>query len=229
MRFGTLSIRDAVRLAQEDGSPGADKWLGELIWRDFYQDVLAHNPHVVDRAFQPQFEGVEYPGEEAWFEAWKSGMTGYPLIDAAMRCFKATGWMHNRLRMVVASFLTKDLLIDYRKGEAYFARYLLDFDLASNNGGWQWAASTGADAQPYFRIFNPILQSEKFDADGEFIRHWLPEIAVLTGKAIHWPHDATAMELAGANVILGQSYPHPIVVHGEQRIKAIELLGAAKR
>lgn len=229
LRFGTVSARQAVRLALEVGTPGADKWLSELIWREFYQDILFHNPRVVTDTFQPQYNDLEYPGEEAWFEAWKAGQTGYPIIDAAMRCFNATGWMHNRLRMVVASFLTKDLLIDYRRGEAYFARYLLDFDLASNNGGWQWAASVGADPQPYFRIFNPYLQSIKFDPDGTFIRQWIPELALLYGKSIHCPSEATAMELASAGVTLGENYPHPIVDHATQRDKAIALLGAAKK
>lgn len=229
LRFGTISIRQAVRLALEVGTPGADKWLSELIWREFYQDILFHNPRVVTDTFQPQYNELAYPGDEAWFEAWKLGKTGYPIIDAAMRCFNATGWMHNRLRMVVASFLTKDLLIDYRRGEAYFARYLLDFDLASNNGGWQWAASVGADPQPYFRIFNPYLQSMKFDPDGTFMRQWLPELALLYGKSIHCPSEATGMELAAAGVTLGENYPHPIVDHATQRDQAIALLGAAKR
>ena len=229
LRFGTISIRDAVRMALSQDSKGAGKWLAELIWRDFYQDLLFHNPHVVTHAFQPQFDSVEYPGETSWFDAWCEGQTGYPLIDAAMRCLLATGWMHNRLRMVVASFLTKDLLIDYRRGESHFARYLLDFDLATNTGGWQWAASTGADAQPYFRIFNPVLQSLKFDPDGEFIRKWVPELSMLYGKSIHWPHEASAMELGGANVVIGETYPHPMVNHHLQRDKAIRLLETAKK
>ncbi len=228
LRFGTISIRECVRMALEIGTSGADKWFAELIWREFYQDILFHNPKVVTDTFQPQFNSLAYPGEDAWFSAWKEGKTGYPIIDAAMRCFNATGWMHNRLRMVVASFLTKDLLIDYRRGEAYFARYLLDFDLASNNGGWQWAASVGADPQPYFRIFNPFLQSVKFDPDGEFIRQWVPELAHLTGKSIHVPTEATAMELAAAGIELGINYPLPIVDHSVQRDLAIALLAECK-
>ena len=228
LRFGTISVRQAVRMALEVGTAGADKWLSELIWREFYQDILHHHPRVVTDTFQPQYNDLEYPGDDTWFEAWKLGNTGFPIIDAAMRCFNATGWMHNRLRMVVASFLTKDLLIDYRRGEAYFARYLLDFDLASNNGGWQWAASVGADPQPYFRIFNPYLQSVKFDPDGDFIKEWVPELALLFGKAVHCPTDASEMELACANVILGETYPRPIVDHSVQREKAIALLGASR-
>jgi len=227
-RFGTISVREAVRRALEHGSEGADKWLNELIWRDFYQDVLHHHPHVVELPFQAQYGKLRYPGKDAHFEAWRDGQTGYPLVDAAMRCLNQTGWMHNRLRMVVASFLTKDLLVDYRKGEAHFARRLLDFDLASNNGGWQWAASTGSDPQPYFRIFNPITQSQKFDADGEFIRAYVPELRELTGRAIHFPSVATPMELKAAGVELGVDYPLPIVDHAEQRQRAIDLLASAR-
>lgn len=228
-RFGTISIRSAVRFALERGSDGADKWLAELIWRDFYQDILANNPHVVKQSFDPAYRELEYPGQEDHYLAWEQGQTGYPIIDAAMRMFNATGWMHNRLRMVVASFLTKDLLVDYRKGEAYFARKLLDFDLASNNGGWQWAASTGCDPQPYFRIFNPMSQSEKFDGQGNFIRKWCPEIAGLTGKSIHAPWMASPLERRAAGVELGETYPHPIVQHDVMRQRAIELLAVARK
>lgn len=228
LRFGTISIRAAVRRALEGESAGADKWLAELIWREFYQAILGNFPRAVTEPFQEKYAGLEYPGDEGEFRAWCEGRTGYPLVDAAMRCFNATGWMHNRLRMVVASFLTKDLLVDYRWGEAYFARYLLDFELASNNGGWQWASSVGCDPQPYFRIFNPVLQSLKFDADGAFIREWLPVLAKLTGKAIHAPWESTPFDLAAAAVVLGEDYPWPIVDHTEQRKKAIALLGEAR-
>lgn len=216
LRFGTVSIRECVRLALESSSPGADKWLAELIWREFYQDILSNFPSVVSTTFQPQYAEMRYPGDPEHFEAWKEGRTGYPIVDAAMRCLNATGWMHNRLRMVAASFLTKDLLIDYRWGEAYFARQLLDFDLASNNGGWQWAASVGADPQPYFRIFNPYLQSRKFDPEGTFIRRWLPEIAHLGADDIHEPG------------VLRGDYPAPIVDHATQRDRAIQLLASYK-
>jgi deoxyribodipyrimidine photo-lyase len=229
LRFGTISIRELVRRAMEAREAG-DKWLAELIWRDFYQDLLWHHPHVVRETFQPQFNELVWPGHEAHWQAWCEGKTGFPIIDAAMRCLNATGWMHNRLRMIVASFLTKDLLIDYRRGEAYFAAKLLDFELASNNGGWQWAASTGADAQPYFRIFNPVLQSERFDPVGEFIRTWCPELAGLSGKAVHWPSGASAMELETASVTLGEQYPKPIVNHALQKDRAVALLASvAKR
>lgn len=220
LRFGTISIRDAVRIAIRHDSNGARKWLMELIWRDFYQDILANNPQVISTTFDPIYANLEWPGTDEHFEAWKAGQTGFPIVDAAMRCFAQTGWMHNRLRMIVASFLTKDLLVDYKKGEQYFAENLLDFDLASNNGGWQWAASVGCDAQPYFRIFNPYLQSRKFDTEGTFIRRWIPELADLDNKCIHEPSQFEC-ELCG--------YPLPIVDHAEQRQRAIALFAQAKQ
>lgn len=210
LRHGTVSIREAFRVGFEQG---ADKWVDELIWREFYAMILACFPSVVDEAFQPKARGIVWPGLDAHWDAWCRGMTGFPIVDAAMRCLNETGWMHNRLRMICASFLTKDLLIDYRRGEAYFARKLLDFELASNNGGWQWAASTGCDAQPYFRVFNPVLQSRKFDPEGAFIRRWCPELAELDRGEIHWPHGS----------LLAGEYPTPIVDHDAQRLKAIEL------
>ena len=175
LRFGTVSIRECVREALEQSNEGAETWLKELIWRDFYHMILSEFPHVADSAFKKEYAKIKWPGSNAHFQAWCEGRTGFPIVDAAMRHFNETGWMHNRLRMIVASFLTKDLLVDWRKGEAYFARYLLDFDLAANNGGWQWSASTGCDAQPYFRIFNPESQALKFDPKQEFIRQYVKE------------------------------------------------------
>lgn len=229
LRFGTVSIRELARRAYATSGKGAEKWLAELIWREFYFAIIHHFPYVVDTTFNPAYRDLQYPGGEEEFRAWTNGQTGYPLVDAAMRCLLATGWMHNRLRMVVASFLTKDLLVDYRLGEAHFARYLLDFELASNNGGWQWAAGTGADPQPYFRIFNPILQSEKFDPDGEFIRKWVPELRELSGPALHFPTRASTFDLATSGVELGRNYPFPVVDHYAQRPIAIELLSAAAK
>jgi deoxyribodipyrimidine photo-lyase len=228
LRFGTISIRSAARLARSNGSPGAESWFNELIWREFYQHLLFHFPNVVQETFQPAYANLRYPGEESHWIAWCEGKTGYPIVDAAMRCFNATGWMHNRLRMIVASFLTKDLLHDYRRGETYFADGLLDFDLASNNGGWQWAASVGADAQPYFRIFNPVTQSLKFDPDGQFIRTWLPELAALPNPDIHWPSGLSEFDLLSHGVQLNVDYPSPIVDHAVQRELAIALLSSCR-
>jgi deoxyribodipyrimidine photo-lyase len=172
------------------------------------------------RALKPEYDLIEWEigsAAEARFSAWCDGRTGYPLVDAAMRQINQTGYMHNRLRMVAASFLIKDLGIDWRRGEAYFAEHLNDFDLSANNGGWQWAASSGCDAQPYFRIFNPITQSEKFDAQGKFIRRYVPELARLPDKALHAPWLANPGVLKEAAVVLGVDYPHPIVDHATAR------------
>ncbi len=223
LRFGTISIRRLVRAVLKHPSAGAQSWLAELVWREFYQMILDRFPHVVERAFLPKYDRILWPGREEHFAAWREGRTGYPIVDAAMRHFNETGWMHNRLRMVAASFLVKDLLIDWRLGEAYFADGLLDYELASNNGGWQWSASTGCDAQPWFRIFNPVSQSRKFDPEGRFIRSVLPELGRLSDRSIHWPAEATPIELAAAGVRLGAEYPEPIVDHAAQREKALKL------
>jgi deoxyribodipyrimidine photo-lyase len=233
LRFGTLSVRHAAREAwarMRAGSRGADMWLGELIWRDFYHQILHHHPRVVGHAFKPEYDTIRWErGKHAdeHFAAWCEGRTGYPLVDAAMHQINQTGYMHNRLRMVTASFLTKDLGIDWRRGEAYFAEKLNDYDLAANNGGWQWAASTGCDAQPYFRIFNPVAQSEKFDPEGRFIRRYLPALSKLPDKLIHAPWLARPVDLAAAGVELGKDYPAPIVDHALARQKTLERYAAA--
>ncbi len=223
LRFGTTSIRQLASAAWDRQTAGSLGWLGELIWRDFYHQILYHRPDVVEHAFKPEYEALPFPNNEDLFAAWCEGRTGYPIVDAAMRQMNQTGFMHNRLRMVAASFLVKDLLIDWRWGERYFAEKLIDFDLAANNGGWQWAASTGCDAQPYFRIFNPVSQSEKFDAEGKFIRRYVPELAKLPTKALHAPWLARPIELAGAGVRLGVDYPEPVVDHAVQRELALAL------
>jgi deoxyribodipyrimidine photo-lyase len=176
LRFGTISVRQLAALAISKN----EKYLNELIWREFYQQILWHFPHVVGNSFKPQYDAIQWRKDEQAYQRWCDGNTGYAIVDAGMRELNATGWMHNRVRMVVASFLTKHLLIDWRLGEAYFAKKLIDFELASNNGGWQWASGSGVDAAPYFRIFNPYTQTEKFDGKLEYIRKWVPEFEELT-------------------------------------------------
>jgi deoxyribodipyrimidine photo-lyase len=185
------------------------RFMKELVWREFYYHILWHCPNVEYESFNPKYRAIDWPNQTELFDAWKAGKTGYPIVDAAMRQLAETGWMHNRARMIVASFLTKDLLIDWRWGERYFMEALLDGDLAANNGGWQWAASTGCDPQPYFRVFNPTLQSQKFDPEGVYIKRWVPERAKLKGKALHEPID-------------------PIVGHAYQKVRALSLYKGAK-
>ena len=224
LRFGTISIRHLARTAKNMGGAGAETWLNELIWRDFYFQILYHHPKLaLGKAYKAEFDGLPFPNNRMLFEAWCKGETGYPLIDAAMRQLNQTGYMHNRLRMVVASFLVKDLLIDWRWGERYFEEKLIDFDLSANNGGWQWAASTGCDAQPWFRIFNPITQSEKFDGKGKFIRKYVPEIAALSDKEIHAPWLMSSIRQEELNMLIGKNYPAPIVDHATQRNLALDL------
>jgi deoxyribodipyrimidine photo-lyase len=225
LRFGTISVRALAReAAARPASRGAQVWLSELVWRDFYQQLLHHVPHVVERSCKPEYDRIRFEhgrhADEA-FAAWCEGRTGYPLVDAAMAQISQSGYMHNRLRMVTASFLVKDLGIDWRRGEAYFAEHLIDYELASNNGGWQWAASTGSDAQPWFRIFNPLTQSRRFDPQGRFIRRYLPQLARLGDDLIHAPWEAGPIDLEAAGIVLGRDYPEPIVHHAEAREKTL--------
>ncbi|WP_343586294.1 deoxyribodipyrimidine photo-lyase [Herbaspirillum sp.] len=237
LRFGTISIRTLARTALQamhagHGGAGAATWLSELAWRDFYFMILHHHPRVATRAFKPEYDAIEWEsGRQAQddFAAWREGRTGYPLVDAAMLQINRTGYMHNRLRMVVASFLSKDLGLDWRWGEQYFAAHLNDFDLAANNGGWQWASSSGCDAQPYFRIFNPVTQSEKFDPEGKFIRRYLPQLAGLPDKRIHAPWTATPDELRQAGLALGKDYPLPIVDHALARERTLQRYAVVKQ
>ena len=226
LRFGTLSIRELVRAAVHSE---ADVWLSELIWRDFYFMILDHFPHVVGHAFKPDYDAIQWADWPEGYAAWCAGRTGYPLVDAAMRQLNYSGWMHNRLRMVVASFLTKDLGIDWRLGEKHFAEQLNDFDLSANNGGWQWASSSGCDAQPYFRIFNPITQSEKFDAEGKFIRRYVPELAKVSNKYIHAPWLMGRVEQEALGVVIGRDYPAPIVDHAHARESTLARYGAVRK
>jgi len=231
LRFGTLPVRALVRLLRERSGTGAATWLSELIWREFYMAILQRHPRVVTHSFKAAFdrlrweEGLE---ADAAFAAWCEGRTGYPLVDAAMAQLNRSGFMHNRLRMVTASFLTKDLGVSWTYGERYFAQRLNDYELASNNGGWQWAASTGCDAQPWFRIFNPVTQSKRFDPDGAFIRRWLPQLAGLDRTAIHAPWLARPALLERAGLVLGRDYPHPIVDHEQARERTLARFGALK-
>lgn len=224
LRFGTVSIRHLVREALRAANAGAETWLSELIWREFYVQILHHNPQVaVGMPYQAEYASLKFPNNLKLFQAWCEGKTGYPLVDAAMRQLNTTGYMHNRLRMVAASFLVKDLLVDWRWGERYFAEKLIDFDFSANNGGWQWAASTGCDAQPWFRIFNPINQSKRFDAQGKFIRKYVPELANCSDKEIHEPWLISPLRLQELKICIGTDYPSPIVDHATQRKLALNL------
>nr|POE99423.1 deoxyribodipyrimidine photo-lyase [Quercus suber] len=223
---GTLSARSAIHAARaanstralDGGNIGIQTWIAELGWRDFYKHVLAHWPYVcMSKPFKYEYSGIQWERDAAQFAAWREGRTGFPIVDAAMRQLRSIGWMHNRSRMIVASFLAKDLLLDWRVGERYFMTALIDGDFASNNGGWGFAASTGVDPQPYFRIFNPLLQSEKFDPDGAYIRKWVPELREVLGKAVHDPYGRGAAKQAE-----DAGYPKPIVEHRFARNRALE-------
>ncbi len=221
LRFGTVSIRELVRHARGLRSAGAKIWLSELVWREFYQAILAARPDVVDHAFRREYDALAWENDADAWRAWCEGRTGYPLVDAAMRELSATGVMHNRLRMVTASFLVKDLGIDWRRGERHFAEKLLDYDLAANNGGWQWSASTGCDAQPWFRIFNPVVQSQRFDPQGAYIRRWVPELARVPDAAVHAPWELKVPGQQAAGCLIGRDYPAPILRHDEARRRTL--------
>jgi len=228
LRFGTLSIRQLVAAARRARNPGASAWLSELVWRDFYFAILAARPDVVDHAFHREYDRLEWSRDERAWRAWREGRTGYPLVDAAMRELAARGTLHNRLRMVVASFLAKDLGLDWRRGERHFAARLLDYDLAANNGGWQWCASTGCDAQPWFRIFNPVRQSEKFDPDGRYLLRWVPELARVPPRFLHAPWEMPAEVQLAAGCRIGRDYPAPVVRHDEARRRTLARYAAAR-
>lgn len=228
LRFGTVSVRELVRYARARDSAGAQAWLAELIWREFYFAILAARPDVVDHAFRRAYDALQWEDDETGFRAWSEGRTGYPLVDAAMRELNAAGTMHNRLRMVTASFLVKDLGIDWRRGERYFAGKLLDYDLAANNGGWQWSASTGCDAQPWFRIFNPVTQSLRFDPEGAYIRRWVPELARVPNAYVHAPWHMGPLEQQAAGCVIGRDYPPPVVRHEEARQRTLARYGAVR-
>jgi deoxyribodipyrimidine photo-lyase len=223
-RFGTLSPRSAVHAALAEWSTrgvawqtGIQTWVDELVWRDFFQQILASFPRVASGPFRPNTVAPPPRKDARLFRAWREGLTGFPLVDAGMRQLNQTGWMHNRVRMVVASFLVKDLRLEWRQGERYFMEHLLDADLAANNGNWQWCASTGTDAMPGYRIFNPTLQAKKFDPDGEYIRAYVPELRSVPTKLIHQPELMTAGEQDRYECRLGRDYPKPVVDHDHAR------------
>ncbi len=227
IRFGLVSVRELYwesrsLLGSLDHTEGVETFVEELIWRDFYHQILYNYPRVATSNFREKYDSLEWERNEPHYTAWKNGQTGYPIVDAGMRQLNQTGWMHNRLRMIVASFLTKDLLIHWKQGERYFMNRLLDGDTAANNGGWQWAASTGTDAVPYFRMFNPVSQSEQYDPDGEFIRQYCGTLRALPDKHIHAPFNAPSTVLKKANVTLGENYPKPIVDHATARERTLK-------
>lgn len=229
LRFGMLSARQAAaaaRAAIEAAPDGparaaAETWLNELIWREFYLAIMAHFPDVRRQSFRPAGRTIAWQNDRADFAAWCAGQTGYPVVDAAMRCLAQTGWLHNRARMIAASFLVKDLLIDWRWGERWFMQQLIDGDPAANNGGWQWVAGTGTDAAPYFRIFNPTRQGQKFDPAGDFVRQWLPELGRVPPEFIHTPWQMPAGVQRQAGCRIGQDYPRPIVDHAWARQRTL--------
>ncbi|MEZ5238028.1 MAG: deoxyribodipyrimidine photo-lyase [Microthrixaceae bacterium] len=227
LRFGTLSPRHVLQAVGE-GSAGREAFCRQLAWRDWYAHLFFTEPSLAHRAMDPDMDRVAWRDDPDALEAWKQGLTGYPFVDAGMRQLAATGWMHNRVRMVTASFLVKDLLLDWREGEAHFRRELVDYELTQNVGNWQWVAGTGPDAAPYFRVFNPVTQSRRFDPDGEYILRWVPELADLPREAVHAPWELGPLELASAGVTLGEDYPEPLVEHSGARERAIAAYEAAR-
>jgi deoxyribodipyrimidine photo-lyase len=226
LHWGEISPRQVwARLALEAESPGrrggADKFLSEIGWREFAYHLLYHFPTLAEENWRRVFDAYPWRDDEQGLAAWQRGRTGYPLVDAGMRELWQTGWMHNRVRMIAASFLIKHLRIDWRRGEAWFWDTLLDADLANNAAGWQWVAGSGADASPYFRIFNPVAQGRKFDPDGAYVRRWCPELAALADDFLHAPFDVPPQALAAAGIKLGETYPRPIVDHAAARRAAL--------
>jgi deoxyribodipyrimidine photo-lyase len=235
IHFGMISLRQAAagaltRMSEATDGPAAksaETWLNELIWREFYIAILYHFPAVLHQSFRSNLQRVKWQNTPADLDAWQQGLTGYPVVDAGMRQLSQLGWMHNRARMITASFLVKDLLVDWRLGEEWFMKNLMDGDPAANNGGWQWTAGTGTDAAPYFRIFNPILQSKKFDPQGSYIRRWLPELAGVPERFIHSPWEMPDDVCKQAGCVIGQDYPAPIVDHFMARQRVLEVYGQA--
>jgi len=236
LRFGMLSARHAAAMAglarelapNEEANQGVETWLNELIWREFYQAILHHFPHVLERSFRPNLQTIPWENDFAAFAAWCEGRTGYPVVDAAIRQLVRSGWMHNRARMIVASFLAKDLLIDWRWGERFFIQHLIDGDPAANNGGWQWTAGTGTDAAPYFRVFNPVTQGKKYDPQGAYVRRWVEELANVPDRFIHEPWEMPPDAQRSSGCIVGQDYPDPVVDHAWARERTLAAYAQAK-
>ncbi len=236
LRFGMVSARQVVVSALSAGDAAEDEaarkgpetWLNELIWREFYGAILHHFPEVRQQSFRANLRDIAWANDEADFAAWCEGRTGYPVVDAAMRQLVHSGWMHNRARMIVASFLVKDLLIDWRWGERFFMQHLVDGDPAANNGGWQWSAGTGTDAAPYFRIFNPVLQGKKYDPAGAYVRRWLPELARVPDRYLHAPWEMPDEVQRQAGCVVGRDYAAPIVVHAWARDRALAAFRRAR-
>ncbi len=229
LHFGSIGIRTILaqwKKARNGASKGqaenADVFLNELIWREFYIQIMSNFPHVLRSCFRPEYDGLVWEDNPTHFQAWCEGQTGYPIIDASMRCLNATGWLHNRCRMLVAMFLTKDLMLPWQWGERYFMQRLVDGDCAANNGGWQWSAGTGNDAAPYFRIFNPVTQGVKYDPEGHFVRRWIPELVSLPSDCIHTPWKTSGDSLRNLH------YPSRIVIHEEQRPRCLAMFQAVK-
>jgi deoxyribodipyrimidine photo-lyase len=236
LRFGMLSARqaavsalDAIAAAPSaQARHGAETWLMELVWREFYLSIQAHFPETERYSFRVDLRDIVWENEEAAFSAWCQGRTGYPMVDAALRQLAQAGWMHNRARMIVASFLVKDLLIDWRWGERWFMQHLVDADPAANNGGWQWTAGTGTDAAPYFRIFHPVLQGKKHDPEGAYVRRWVPELASVPGRYIHAPWEMPPEVQRGVGCTVGHDYPAPIVDHAWARKRVLAAYAQAR-
>ena len=237
LRFGMVSARECVLAAQEAirqapddlSRKGAETWLNELIWREFFISILYHFPSVMKESFRKELRNIPWLNDDDNFSAWKEGRTGYPVVDASMRQLLKMGWMHNRGRMITASFLVKDLAIDWRWGEKFFMQHLIDGDPAANNGGWQWVAGTGTDAAPYFRVFNPVLQGKKFDPEGHFVKYWIPELSNVPGEYIHTPWEMPTAVQVTSRCIIGQDYPQPIIEHSFARERILEFYTKSRR
>jgi deoxyribodipyrimidine photo-lyase len=227
LRFGTLSPRHVAEVVG-GSTKGRAGFVRQLAWRDWYAHLLAERPALARHAMKPEMDRIEWRNDPAELAAWQEGRTGYPVVDAGMRELSATGWMHNRVRMIAASFLVKDLLVDWKLGEAHFRRELVDFEVSQNVGNWQWVAGTGPDSSPYFRIFNPVMQGRKFDTAGEYVRKWVPELAALPDKVLHAPWEAGPLELAAAGVELGSTYPEPMVDHSFARERTLAAYSLAR-